>query len=254
MRAWLLAAAALVVGCYQPTFREGISCSANGKCPPEQHCDFGTLTCHVGPVPDAHPIYDAPTIDAPVDAFVQGTCTLWPQTGCQAGMKCSLVDNMHAETMCAFPGGNSVGNKCSNFGIADNCVAGAICVWGGCRQLCATSADCGADACVNYGYWSECSARCDALSPSCPATAFGPQNCYVNAGSGESYCVPSPSNQAPGTACTHENDCAAGVGCVAAVCRRYCDHATYPEQQAPNCATGEICKALSGNVGACELP
>src|SRR5688500_8488730 len=43
-----------------------------------------------------------PADAAPPDAFVQGECTLVPQTGCQAGQACDLDDTMlsTAGTLC----------------------------------------------------------------------------------------------------------------------------------------------------------
>ena len=69
MRVALLAV--LLAACFNPKFKDGETCGANGECPPGQSC--GTdLKCHAG----GPGTFDAPDIDAPpgsADAMVDAT-------------------------------------------------------------------------------------------------------------------------------------------------------------------------------------
>lgn len=75
-------------------------------------------------------------------------CTVFPQSGCNAGEKCTLVGS---GSMCATDGSKAVGAQCGP--STDDCVKGSLCTaennsFSECRAFCAVDNDC-AQAPVN---------------------------------------------------------------------------------------------------------
>ena len=238
---WLAAAA--LAACFEPTYPTELACSATGTCPPGQTCDRGINRCRVGV-----------SIDAPVSQPDAATaCTLFPQSGCTNGFKCTLDANDHTKTLCVAQGPVGVGGACAGLGSTDNCTSGSICVAGGCHALCSTSPDsCGTEICANFdAAFSACTPRCDVLAPGCPQLGGVAATCYLgDIGSGQ--CAVPHNDLAVGSPCTFFNDCIVGAGCIANVCRRLCDYGAHPDQMAPTCQPGELCRVIRDTYGSCK--
>jgi len=213
----------------------------------------------------AGPVDAGPSADADTD------CNTVPQSGCAPGLKCAFVladvtsgDGIEA---CAPSGPVAVGNPCippQVEGEADNCVIGAHCYLGVCRQMCdGQLVGCDDESsCVAFNRFGFdlCLPNCDLLDQDCPEAESGePQGCYLTDNGPVCAAVVGGTGKAPGVACDFQNECQAGGGCFSVnqsprVCYTYCDSARFPSTNDPNrCQAGEICNPLAqgASVGIC---
>jgi hypothetical protein len=153
--AFLVMVGTAAIGCYNPSFKEGIACGADGACPPGLTCDLdsrcrrpGTIDAPpTGSVPDAA-LPDAMPSDAPPDAApvecqsnddcqqppdmcsLPGTCNLASNTCTFVARDCSSLDDAcnrglcHPQVGCvrqAIPDGMDcgAGTTCTEFGLCD---------------------------------------------------------------------------------------------------------------------------------------
>jgi hypothetical protein len=199
----------------------------------------------VDPVSDAN----TGTVDAPIGGQF---CDPATQQGCDVGQKCTAEAN---EVRCAPDGAVALGGTCAGDGPLDDCSAGGICIFRQCRGFCpqdGSGAGCaGNETCHAFGVFNACLLNCNALAPSCPATAQGPQNCYQSPSGGE--CINPSANLAVGSTCSFLNECTAGSGCVGNKCLEYCDFGQFPNTQG-TCNVGQTCQELNPGdiVGACQ--
>ncbi|MFO0577913.1 MAG: hypothetical protein U1A78_28220 [Polyangia bacterium] len=176
-------------------------------------------------------------------------CTVWPQSGCPAGFKCTTQD--YSSTTCDTDGQAARGAACTQ--APDSCKAGSLCfrdsISGAtqCRQFCTSNTDCGARAdCaigLNVGNTLKvCTQACDPLAAGSCATGHA---CYLYE-SEHSDCVGAGS-KAAGATCMYFDECQAGLTCINNRCRKVCKRAS------PSCDTGQTCAAITTwtSFGAC---
>jgi len=208
--------------------------------------------------PDAAPATDA--------APIGGSCDLVGQTGCAATQKCAWIYTNPATGAGApgcYPDGTAaLGAPCarpSSAGEADDCVKGAHCNMGDCKEICSTSpySPCSSGSCAApEGVPFEiCLESCDPLGQNC---APG-EGCYLNAAGPVCAEVAWPGIGLGGP-CEWSNDCLPGSGCFEGagirVCRAYCNHALYPDINDPShCAPFETCWGLGNEpiYGVCAF-
>jgi hypothetical protein len=215
-----------------------------------------------------------PVDAAPPDAFVQGECTLVPQTGCQAGQACDLDDTelATAGTLCRNAG---IGSDTSTCTTNTQCAAGYTCLGGSpttsqCYEFCAGDSDClllqGGLCVIQIVYGDPpmdvpgvkvCSKACDPLvSSGCP-TAFG-CHVYQEESPGTrffTHCLPSGGGGQEAT-CAADEDCQVNYSCVNT------GLATNPIRCLKNCivdpggGVGTGCSGLAGTacVGFTNAP
>ncbi len=210
-------------------------------------------------------------VDATPPADRDMDCETVPQSGCAPGDKCAFVleevasgDGIEA---CAPSGPVAVGNPCvaaQEAGEADNCVIGAHCYLGVCRQMCdGLLVGCDDESsCVGFDRFTFalCLPNCSLLAQDCPPSETGePQGCYLTGSGSVCAAVVGGTGKPPGTACEFQNECEPGGGCFSInsaprTCFTYCDAETFGGQTDPDrCNVGEICTALSqgSSVGLC---
>lgn len=165
------------------------------------------------------------SLDAPrcVPPTPEGTCGAFPQCGCGVGDKCDLLDLKTGRTHCVRDGSALPFQSCAPF-LNVHCAAGSVCVFGGCKPLCAETSDClgAASECreiravvsgmeVVVPGSKACTAGCD---PVAPGDVCGPgMNCLFLDTVTE--CITAGSGRGPG-ACSSGNAsaCAPGYLCV----------------------------------------
>ncbi|RMH45071.1 MAG: hypothetical protein D6689_00845 [Deltaproteobacteria bacterium] len=199
---------------------------------------------------------DATPVGTPCDPIAQN---------CGPGQKCALiVTDVAAQTGftgCYPNGDKGLAQACATPSVADtadDCIAGAHCVFGTCHAICKLGSNpCADGQCIGINnlemQFDVCLPSCDPLAPACSPG----EGCYLT-GMDQGVCAPPVGGgQPPGGPCTAPNDCAPGSGCFndPGQCLSYCDYATYPGERDPaRCASGEVCGPITGEtrVGACR--
>lgn len=174
-----------------------------------------------------------------------------PQCGCFAGQMCQRATAGSAVRTCVAAGATPVGGGCA---FSTACVPGATCIrpggipQGQCESWCFTGAECGGGTCMRLALGTDvgsCSSACDPSGTAlegCPAGLF----CRIVLGERLEDMAPShgalcsaPGGAAEGGACpTSSLDCAPGLYCAGAVCRRVCSSTA-------DCIAPATCVALS---------
>ena len=208
-------------------------------------------------------------VDAGPGADADTDCETVPQSGCAPGDKCAFVLDDAASgsgiEACAPSGPVAIGNPCvppQQEGQADNCVIGAHCYLGVCRQMCdGRLVGCDEESsCVEFARFEfdMCLPKCDLLEQDCPEAQSGePQGCYLTPNGPVCAAVVGGTGRPPGTSCEFENECRAGAGCYAignipSTCYAYCDAARYGGGNDPErCAPTDICSAITQTIGIC---
>lgn len=156
-------------------------------------------------------------------------CTVFPQSGCGAGEKCTLVGGGNA--MCATDGNKAVGQQCG--ATADDCVKGALCTSesptiGQCRAFCGVDTDCaqsGAKCLLTLDGTTQkvCTVPCTptyASAAAVPSTSgcaasLGCELFGLTGGGQGTDCTVRGSGRDGASCATNGNaDCAAGFTCV----------------------------------------
>jgi hypothetical protein len=262
---WLAAVSGAVlagsaVGCFNPDYPEGRPCGVNAFCPPGQTCSVNNRCFNE-------------TSDKQADAGGLGQdgglneCDPVAQN-CLFGGRCAFVLDNSSTGQGHFgctsdPGSARLEEGCTfpQFaGETDTCRAGLSCAFGLCLLFCDGfcpdyNFDGRAETCFAYSTGQQlCQPSCNVFEQNCP-DGYG---CYV-LNERETICFGS-SFFGRDAQCTFANDCAPGLTCVtfnnASQCRAFCNVAIFPDQQAPECFPGEICRAINGappDVGFCAL-
>jgi hypothetical protein len=136
--AFAVTAAAAVGGCYNPSFKDGISCGANHACPSGQACGDDSR-CHPPGSVDAPPI--APVPDAASSDAVLSDAPLLDAAplGCQRDADCSDLDDECNDGVCDLQAGCV--KRAARTGI--DCGPGSTCLpFGACdyTSVCDSSA------------------------------------------------------------------------------------------------------------------
>jgi len=221
-------------------------------------------------------VVDASTVDRPDG----GRCDPLNDTGCPAGMKCTLIRNGAAfEIGCGMGGTGTQGTACQSFNNGDNCASRFLCIRGpgAASATCHAVCDPAVTMCPMAGATMTacqvtiagipevrlCGAvrTCDPLTQT-PCTAT--EGCYITAGAAGTatpQCLTAGTIQ-PGQNCTgmNANSCTRGSSCfdVPGNMRRCFFHCRVPSG-VPMCtgaATGGMnCGAntmVSASFGTCQ--
>jgi hypothetical protein len=204
-------------------------------------------------------------------------CTLIPQSGCNAGEKCSVAAS---GTQCLSNGTVATGMVCGTLN-ADDCLAGNLCsgdVTGStelCRQFCKVDGDC-TQAAVPAGATAEPGnvARCivtytGTTAMTCtvacnPVTKAGASGCPTGLACvyGGTTTIPeltdcvTPGATVEGGVCTDSSTCAAGLVCVGptsgtAHCRQVCRHNNPADCTDPSYACAQPASPANPMFGFC---
>lgn len=152
-------------------------------------------------------------------------CTVFPQSGCNAGEKCTLVGS---GSMCATDGNKAIGQQCG--ATTDDCVKGSLCTSesasvGQCRAFCGVDNDCtqsGAKCLLTLQGASQklCTVPCNptyvaAASTSGCAAALGCELFGLMSGGQGTDCTVRGAGRDGASCATNGNaDCASGFTCV----------------------------------------
>lgn len=257
MRYWAVAALAISLGCAQGT--------SGGDDDTTGGADARPAGNPADASPGGNPADAMPGGGGADAAPVGGACDPVAQTGCHVSQKCAWIYSdlsTGAGTPGCWPNGTkAVGAACSApamVGQADDCVKGAHCVFGTCKEICLLTppSPCSAGGCVGVEGldFDVCLPNCDPLTQNC---ALG-DGCYLTAEG--PVCADVIGAGVPaGGACMYLNDCAAGAGCFddglgGGICYNYCNFSMYPNVRDPTyCATGEVCTGITGEAtyGVC---
>lgn len=218
-------------------------------------------------VPDARPL--------PIDAnYCDEGCNPLAQTGCQAGEKCALfhpeseADEFDiCDVRCFADGSLPEGAECQvEPGQIDDCVAGTLCYWGHCQQLCTptTHGGCEQGACgarlpgLEWALMDVCYPPCDPLDPVDCGDGFG---CYFHTDTYEHdppACLPAGTAEA-GQPCGWSEACAPELVCVGTAMAPFATDPDHPGHCAPvcdptddTCTAGQTCvRFQTTTFGAC---
>jgi hypothetical protein len=179
---------ALLAGCYEPHYVEGLFCSTKGDCPPDQECT-ASGRCYY--VPGAGPDGRVTTLDVALqpDAPTGNNCSLLTQAGCTSTQKCTwIMDAMTPQYVghigCAPSGTAAMGDTCMMGAPGasgyDNCGKGLMCgnyrgtATGTCKAICDLQGGTpGCDsqrACVSYAGLFAVSGVTDPVAGVCDIT------------------------------------------------------------------------------------
>jgi hypothetical protein len=181
----------LVVGCFDPRFKNGIACDQSGRCPAGQTCRTDGR-CHTG---------DGPPIDAPkIPADAMPDAPDETPVGCQRDADCETPPNLCARPgTCDFASHTCVFGKVECSGMDDDCNVGVCnmatgdCVKQAAREAgaCGAVLECGAfgacggfsetDPCDSSGSQSRSCTRSACQAGACIGTGVtDTQNCTRN--------------------------------------------------------------------------
>ncbi|MCL2822461.1 MAG: hypothetical protein FWD57_00550 [Polyangiaceae bacterium] len=173
-------------------------------------------------------------------------CDVFPQCGCESGQACDVYDNSGA-TDC-YPSQNKTTQVCD--GYLGECVPGATCVEGSCKNFCKQDYDCpGSNPGQCYQFVTTsggiipglkvCTEHCEPWNAySCPSG----MGCQTFSGlavkPGTFGCLPAgPSS----SKCSDTTLCAAGYACLGTDCYKWCRM-----NVAGDCSGAQKCYPLEG--------
>lgn len=287
-----IGAAAVLGGCVETHFREGLPCTPDRRCPPDQECytvgqqalclktpppdaapsapdaasepDAPVVSEPDASVPDA-PLPDAPPPDAPSppDAPLPDAprpdaapCDPLQQQTCGLGTGCQWHSTAQGGNKCETSG--SLGNH-SACTTSSQCQAGYTCtdtlLGTECVPYCRVGSPCGAplDACMAL----------DSTVGTCEFAGCDPltQNCGTSTQAcaydpmrGGNVCDPNPGSGDQGDACSMTSKCGKSFQCfMCPTGAPRCGRFCDLSDGNPGCSDlGVACKPLNGNVGVCD--